>query len=159
MKPLDELSKDPIIDCAGQIMETVNQLARLMRREMRRQRPDDISQSQFRAMRILQHHVGASLSQLAAHIDLTLASTSKLIDVLAKHSLVERCASPLDRRKVELYLTEHGRDTLDQVEAARQRALLKVLQALPAEHLEMVQHSMQIIHTAISECNDSAANK
>lgn len=156
MKPLDELSNTAVIDCANQIMETVNQLTRLMRREMRRHRPDELSSSQFRALRILQRHVGASLSQLAAHLDLTLASTSKLIDVLTKQMLVERRSSPTDRRKLELYLTDHGRDTLDQVAAARQRVVLELLRSLPAEQLALVQQTMLIIQSKLEEQKDSS---
>lgn len=137
-------------------METANLLTRLMRREMRRQRPAEISLPQFRTLRILQRHAGLSLSQLAVRLDLTPASASKLIDVLAKHELVERRCSPTDRRKLELYLTGHGRDTLDQAEAATQRALVEMLQALPEERRAVVLEAMQTLQAVLTEREESA---
>jgi len=155
MKSLEQLSIVSEQDCASQVLETVNLVTRLVRREIRRQRPAEISPSQFRALRILQRHAGLSLSLLAAHMDQTLASASKLIDVLAKHELVERRASPADRRTLALYLTSRGCETLDQAEAATQRVLVALLQAMPAERQEQVRQAMLALQTALSTRDDS----
>ncbi|MHB9110246.1 MAG: MarR family winged helix-turn-helix transcriptional regulator [Armatimonadota bacterium] len=149
MKSLDVISN--IDDHARQVMETTNLLARMMRRELRRRRPEEISQPQFRALRIIKRHAGLSLSHLAMHLDLTLASASKMVDVLVKHDLLERRSSPDDRRKLELYLTPRGLDTFDQAELATQQILVEVLQTLPEERLAVVLEAMQVLNTALTE--------
>jgi len=135
-------------------METANLLARMMRREMRRRRPEEISQPQFRALRIVNRHAGLSLSHLATHLDLTLASASKLIDGLAKHDLIERRPSPTDRRKLELYLTARGSDAFDQAEMATQRALVGLLRDLPEDRRAMVRQAMQTLQAVLTEQNE-----
>jgi len=158
MKVLDDTSNISIDDCARQVMETANLLTRLIRREMRRQRPAEISLPQFRTLRILQRHAGLSLSQLSARLDLTLASASKLIDVLAKHDLVERRSSPSDRRKLELYLTPRGRDTLDRAEMATQHVLVEMLQSLPEERQAIVLQAMQTLQAVLAERDATAGS-
>jgi len=158
MKVLVDTSPISIDDCARQVMETANLLTRLIRREMRRQRPAEISLPQFRTLRILQRHAGLSLSQLAARLDLTLASASKLIDVLAKHDLVERRSSPSDRRKLELYLTPRGRDTLDRAEMATQHVLVEMLQSLPEERQAVVLQAMQTLQAVLAERDATAGS-
>jgi len=153
MKSLDVLSN--IDDDARQVMETTNLLARLMRRELRRRRPEEISQPQFRALRIVKRHAGLSLSHLAMHLDLTLASASKMVDILARHDLVERRSSSTDRRKLELYLTVRGLDTFDQAELASQRILVEILQTLPEERLAVVLEAMQVLNTALTERDET----
>jgi len=151
MKSLAVLSKIDINDCARQVIDTANLLTRLMRREMRRQRPAEVSLPQFRALRILRRHAGLSLSHLAARLDLTPASASKMIDVLAKHNLVERHPSALDRRKLELYLTARGHESLDRAEAATQHVLVEMLQSLPEERRAMVLETMRALQEVLTE--------
>jgi len=140
-------------------METANLLTRLMRREMRRRRPAEVSLPQFRALRILKRHAGLSLSHLAERLDLTPASASKMIDVLAKHDLVERRPSPLDRRKLELYLTAGGRDSLDRAEMATQLVLVELLLSLPEERRTMVRETMQSLQAALMERDATAGSE
>lgn len=149
MKSLDVLSN--VEEHARQVIETTNLLARIMRRELRRRRPEEISQPQFRALRIVKRHAGLSLSHLAMHLELTLASASKMVDVLEKHNLVERRPSPDDRRKLELYLTPRGLDAIDQAERATERILVDILETLPTERLAVVLEAMQVLNTALTE--------
>ena len=149
MKSLDVLSN--IDEQARQVIEATNLLARMLRRELRRRRPEEISQPQFRALRMVKRHAGLSLSHLAMHLELTLASASKMVDVLEKHNLVERRSSPDDRRKLELYLTPRGLDTFDQAERATERILAEILETLPEERLGVVAEAMQVLNAALTE--------
>lgn len=114
---------------------------------------------QFRTLRIVKRHAGLSLSHLARHLDLTLASVSKLIDVLAKHELVERRPSSTDRRKLELYLTTRGTDTLAQAEMATQSTLVEMLQALPEERVVVVLEAMQTLQAVLTEREATAVSE
>lgn len=136
-------------ECAGLVMETVPVLMRTIKREMRQQRPEELSLPQFRTLSLLQRHPGLSLSQLTARLDITLASTSKLIDVLAKHGLVTRETSPTDRRKIVLLLTEHGRATLDAVWLATQARLSEMLAPLCPGDLAAVAQALRALQVAV----------
>lgn len=154
MKPLTDLSILPHDHCARAVLETVPLLMRTIRQEMRQQRPAELSLPQFRTLHILQRHPGSSLSQLAARLDLTLASASKLIDVLVKHDLVFREASQTDRRKIVLLLTEYGSNTLATVEQSTHARLIDVLSALPEDEQQIITHAMHTLQSILEERGD-----
>ncbi len=145
----DPIPTDPIETCAALVMDTVPLLMRTIRHEMRRRRPADISMPQFRALRILQHHPEISLSSMAQHLDLTLATTSKLMDVLEKHELVERIVCPTDRRQIMLSLSAHGAATLDEVRQAAEARLAGLLAHMGDDDRVAVQRAMVALRAAV----------
>lgn len=137
-------------ECAGLVMETVPLLMRTMRREMRQNQPAELSMPQFRTLRILHRHPGMSLSGLAGKLDLTLASASKLIDVLVKHELVQRESSAADRRRIELQLTECGRATLDNAWQKAHARFTEKLTQLSEGDRALVSEAMRALQTILS---------
>lgn len=132
-------------------METVAMVMRAIRREMREHRPAGISIQQFRALGVVHHHPGASLSMTARHLGLTTASASKLIDSLVNLGLVTRHDSAEDRRKVELKLTRAGERAL---EAGRQAALgrlMGILAALHEEDRNAVIRAMHVLRETLAD--------
>ena len=98
------------------VMETIPLFMHAFRQEMRRNRPADMSVPQFRALMIMHHHAGASLTLVADHLGLALPTASKLIDGLVKRQLVARETSTEDRRRATLCLTAEGETTLESVQ-------------------------------------------
>ena len=95
---------------------------------------------EFRALGFINSHAGASLSDVADHIGLTLPSMSKLMDGLVERKLVTREFDSADRRRVMLGLTGRGRAILDAAHAASQTYLAEVLAALsPSERASVAQ--------------------
>ena len=99
-------------DAAQQVMDVVPVVMRTMRAKLRERRAADISVPQFRTMAYINRNNGASLSDLSAHIGLTLPSMSKLVDGLVSRNLISRIGDSQDRRKICLSLTPQGRDEL-----------------------------------------------
>jgi len=136
MKLFDSATSDEVFtdQCAELVMDTMPLLMRTIRRAMFCQRPEELSVPQFRALDHLVRHAGMSLSDLAAHLGLTLPSASKLVDGLVKHDLATRDVSVDDRRKVVLLPTVHGEATLRAVrEATRTRLSARLAAASPEE--------------------------
>ena len=127
------------------VMETVAMVTRAIRREMRRHRPAELSMPQFRALGVVRHHPGASLSVVAGHIGLTTASASKLVDSLVKKGLVIRADSPDDRRKVVLNATEDGQRALEVARAAALGRLAGMLAALDEPDRSAVIRAMDVL--------------
>jgi DNA-binding MarR family transcriptional regulator len=93
-----------------------------------------LSRHQLRALKILRSEPGANLTTLAERMDITLPTASRLCDRLAAAGLLERVLHPHKRREVQLNLTLHGRQVLDEVAEHQSRALAEVLAAMePAE--------------------------
>jgi DNA-binding MarR family transcriptional regulator len=131
--------------CSQQVLEAVPLVMRAIREEMRSHRTPDVSVPQFRALAFLKRHEGASLSDVAEHIGLTLPSMSKMIDGLVARNLVRRETRPDDRRCLTLSLTEAGRAMQDSARAATQSSLAERFAALSPSDLARVSQTMEIL--------------
>lgn len=94
----------------------------------------DLSLSQVRMMMVLAY-VDAELpiSQLAAHLDLTLSSAGRNVERLLQERLVERNEHPHDRRIKLVRLTPDGRDLVSRHFECHRRMLARFTQRLSAE--------------------------
>jgi DNA-binding MarR family transcriptional regulator len=92
----------------------------------------DLSVVQLRALTVL-HELGtANLGQLAEGLDVTVSTTSRLVDRLVAAGLVERRPSPRTRREIELRVSPLGTETLDRYDDLRLEGLRTGLDRLPA---------------------------
>src|SRR5262245_1667093 len=117
-------------ECAREILEVVPLIMRVIRTYMRAHSISELSVTQFRTLAFLNRHPGASLSDVAEQIGLTLPSMSKLIDGLVARQLVLRDVSPADRRCITLALTPLGQTTFQAARQATQVHLGQLLAGL-----------------------------
>ncbi len=132
-------------ECARDVLEVVPLIMRAIRAEMRSHRTPDLSVPQFRTLAYLSRHEGASLSDVAEHIGLTLPSMSKMVDGLVTRQLVTRETSPSDRRRVTLRLTPLGQTTWQSAREATQAHLSQRVAALSAAKRATVVTAMQAL--------------
>jgi DNA-binding MarR family transcriptional regulator len=132
-------------ECAREMLEVVPLVMRAIRSEMRSRRTPDLTVPQFRALFYLNRNEGASLSDLAEHIGLTLPSMSTMIDGLVTRSLMIRQTHASDRRRVTLSLTARGRATLQSMRDSTQAHLAERLAALPSSERAAVVQAMQAL--------------
>jgi len=132
-------------ECARQVLETVPLVMRTVRAEMRRHRAADLSVPQFRTLTFLSRQAGASLSQVAEHIGLTLPSMSSLVEGLVERKLILRNTHSVDRRRVTLTLTARGQSVLEAAHGATQAALAEKLAALAPQDRTIVVQAMQAV--------------
>jgi DNA-binding MarR family transcriptional regulator len=147
----------PVDSCAQEILEVVPLIMRAIRAQMRQHRALDLSVPQFRTLAYLNFYQGASLSDVAEFIGLSLPSMSKLVDGLVVRQLVVREISPHDRRRVTLALTATGREAFQAAREATQAYLARRLAELPAEELALVRQSMQILRPLFTPRPDTNA--
>ena len=88
---------------------------------------------------------GASLSDLANHIGLTLPSMSKLVDGLVTRKLVRRVSHSRDRRRICLSLTPLGRGELKAAYRFTERYLSDQMAGLDEDELRSITHAMQLL--------------
>ena len=122
-----------------------------IRGQLRSHRRADISVPQFRAMAYIDRNAGASLSDLANHIGLTLPSMSKLIDGLVSRRLVTRTAHSTDRRRICLSLTPLGREELKAAHRSTERYLADRMSGLGETELQAVAQAMQVLKSLFAE--------
>jgi DNA-binding MarR family transcriptional regulator len=151
MKPLDNETNFSAEALAAILADTVPLVMRNIRADMRTQPGLDLSVPQFRTLLFLRRHPGASLSEVAEHIGLTLPSISKMVDRLEARDLLARLAAANDRRRVSLELTSLGVSTLKAASDVSRAHLAEQLAALsPDERATIVQamHSLRGIFSS-----------
>jgi MarR family transcriptional regulator for hemolysin len=99
----------------------------------------------FRVLIFLNRNEGASLSDIAEHMGLTLPSMSKMIDGLVARNMVIRQMDPGDRRRVTLAPTALGRTVMQSAYEATAARLAERLAALPASACRTILKAMQIL--------------
>lgn len=108
--------------------------------------PWDINPSQFRALRVLNHHGAIRLSDLSGRLHIAPRSATEVVDALESRGLVERRPDPSDRRATLAELTEHGTTVLGGIRAARGTEAERVFDRLsPADrdHLARILRQLQ----------------
>jgi DNA-binding MarR family transcriptional regulator len=144
-KESDDALTSPDTSCAALLMEVVPLVMRYIRMEMRSRRMRGLSIPQFRTLVFLDRNEGASLSEVANNISLTLPSASKIIDALVTRKLVIRTALPHDRRYSSLKLTKLGRATLMQARHGTEASLAEKIATLSPAQQTMVAETMQAL--------------
>jgi len=81
--------------------------------------PWDITPAHLRALRVLSRHGPLRLSRLSAQLRIAPRSATEVADALESRGLVERQPDSSDRRATLVQLTDHGRDVLAAIRAAR----------------------------------------
>jgi DNA-binding MarR family transcriptional regulator len=133
------------MDCASDLLEVVPMIMRHIRTEMRKSRGTDLTVPQFRTLAYLSAHDGASLSDLADHIGLTLPSASKLVDGLVERRFVQRKMCTDDRRRMTLSLMVDGRTAWSTAYQAAQSYLVDKLSAVSQVDQDTIKHAMDIL--------------
>ena len=141
--------------CAGAVMENGPLIMRTIVGNMRGHAPAGITVPQFRTMIFISRHEGACLSDVTAHSGLTLATMSKVIDVLVKRGLVLREVSPEDRRRITLELTPEGRETLDRARRHTRARLVEMLAILSPAERKAVVRAMECLRRAFGAPRES----
>ncbi|MDR5709690.1 MAG: MarR family transcriptional regulator [Armatimonadota bacterium] len=127
------------------IAETVPEVMRFLRCQMRAAAAEMGSVPQFRTLVFLRHHPGASLADLAEHLGVTPPTASALVERLVQRGLVHRAADPRERRRVVLGLTPAGARLLERAWRATQARLRQKLASLPPTRLEQLREAMHLL--------------
>ena len=130
---------------ARELLDVAPAIVRTIRTEMRAHRLAELSVPQFRTMGFLNRNAGASLSDVAEHIGLTLPTMSKLVDGLVTRRLVTRETYSGDRRRVTLALTARGQSTWQASRDATQAHLAKLLGTLAEDERTTILEAMNIL--------------
>ena len=94
--------------------------------------PWDINPSQFRALRVLNHHGAIRLSDLSGRLHIAPRSATEVVDALESRGLVERRTDPGDRRATLAQLTDDGASVLSAIRAARGTEAERIFNRLSA---------------------------
>lgn len=144
------MESEHVRECAASVLDTTHLIPRVIHGEMRRRGTEMLSMQQFRAMMIVKHHEGTSLSGLAERLGATLPATSKLVDGLVDLDYVARESSRDDRRRLALSVTGAGEDALEAVRMKVLSLLTEKLSTLSAGECAVVMLAMDLLRGALT---------
>jgi DNA-binding MarR family transcriptional regulator len=113
-----------------------------------------VSPSQLRALFVIAGHDGINLNMLASGLGAIPSSASRLCDRLEAAGLLVRALSETDRREVVLRLAPEGVEFLEELRAARRRALARVLIHLETDELDGLVQSLGLLRQAADRAAD-----
>ena len=137
-------------ECAREIIETVPIVMRVIRGKLREHGAVEMSVPHFRTLTFIYNNNGASLSDVAEHIGLSLPAMSTLVDGLVSRGLMVREENRDDRRRMTLSLTRRGRAKLDSAYKATQVQLSKSLRRLSSSDCASTITALRILRNTFS---------
>ena len=144
-------SENLAYDCSAQLLDVVPLIMRRARAEARRRALPGTSIPQARVLHFLGQNPGASLSEVAEFVGLTMPSTSKLVQRLVSQGVVERRDGSDDRRRINLSLTEQGQTALARARLETREQLAHNLQHLSPRELATISDALKVLNRAFSE--------
>jgi DNA-binding MarR family transcriptional regulator len=127
------VSEDPVVDAWRQVAACHAATCAALERELGERHSLGVSDFEVLA-RLLEADCdsfrGIRAQDLADAVHLSQSALSRLVDRLARHGLVQRCACDFDRRGIYVEVTEAGRERYAQA-APTYRAVLS--RTLPAD--------------------------
>jgi DNA-binding MarR family transcriptional regulator len=131
--------------CAAEILDVIPAVMRFIRTDMRSRRAPGLNVPQFRTLMYVHRNQERSLTDVAEHLGLTPASTSTLVDGLARRGLLRREAAASDRRRISLSLSETGHAAMESVRRETRATLAAALSALAAPELRVIAEAMSAL--------------
>jgi DNA-binding MarR family transcriptional regulator len=152
MQHLQSTSNDDTTseECAALLLDVTPLVMRTIRSHLRGQRAADLSVPQFRALGHVQRHAGRSLSDVAEHLGLSLAATSRLVDGLVQHGYLTRSVAASDRRAMQLHVSEQGSAMLDHARQRTQQHLVALLAPLSSDQREQIVDALTTLRTVFA---------
>src|SRR4051812_41690879 len=129
--------------CAGEMLDALPPVMRMVRKFMRSHRQHGLSVPQFRAMAFLRTTPAAKLSAVAEVLGASTPTTSRIVSGLKAKGLVHRAEGSKDRRCIELGLTPRGVAVIDKARRATRAQLAKELGQLSDADRGAILQSMQ----------------
>ncbi|MBO6606080.1 MAG: MarR family transcriptional regulator [Psychroserpens sp.] len=108
-------------------------------------KPHDLSIEQFNVLRILRGQKGnpLNLQDIQERMVNKMSNTTRLIDKLILKDFVKRTECKVNRRKIEVYITNSGLKKLDHLDTIMNQAESNVTKNLSGTELEQLNELLQ----------------
>ena len=125
------------LDLKRQLIAQLIESSRLLRNYIdHRAKTRGTTRAQWIVLFRLRAQEGLSQVDLADVLELQPISLVRLLDRLVEHGLLERRHDPKDRRTNRLFLTERGRELVDDLDGLRDTIATDVMREIPEASIE-----------------------
>jgi DNA-binding MarR family transcriptional regulator len=113
--------------------------------------PDDITLPQFRTLAVLHYGGTRRLADLAEALSVSPSTATRMCDRLVRKGLVSRTRDDLDRREVNLAITNPGRKVVHDVIDRRRDEVRQLLRSVPDGLRPHLVNSLTLLAKAAGE--------
>jgi DNA-binding MarR family transcriptional regulator len=143
------------LDLKRQLVAQLVESSRLLRNYIdHRAKERGTTRAQWIVLFRLRQQEGLSQVDLAEVLELQPISLVRLLDRLVEHDLLERRHNPKDRRANRLFLTEKGRQLVDDLDGLRDAIATDVLESISEEAIKSSLAALREIKDRIKELSD-----
>jgi MarR family transcriptional regulator for hemolysin len=151
------------LDLKRQLVAQLVESSRLLRNYIdHRAKAHGTTRAQWIVLYRLRQQEGLSQVDLADVLELQPISLVRLLDRLVEHGLLERRPDPRDRRANRLFLTNGGRQLVDDLDSLRDAIATDVLGEIPDASIQASLETLRDVKDrlkSLSESPDSVAAK
>ncbi len=133
---------DPVIELAAGVRNVVVRLAYSLRSAATR---DGVTPTRLTALGILERRGPMRPGDLAARLNITAASMSRLTEALEQGGWVERSSDPGDRRACLLNLSGHAQSALDTLRQENAEELAALIRELPEGDRQVLDRALPVL--------------
>jgi DNA-binding MarR family transcriptional regulator len=130
---------------AALLIDTIPLLMRILRTKLREKRIGRLSVAEFRTLAFVNINRGASLSDAAGHIGLSLPAMSRLVDGLVVDHLLTRVTHGEDRRRICLGITPRGARQLAEAYRHAESFFARTLEGLSSEERARLETALRLL--------------
>ena len=133
---------------AAQVMAVLPRVMDAMRLAMRAQLDGPLTVPQFRGLAFVDRQPGASVSELAGFLGVTLGTASAMADRLVRAGYLHSTPSTVDRRRAELTIDAQGKAVLERMRRRTRDDLARALQPHSPAELAALVDGLAVLDTA-----------
>lgn len=112
---------------------------------------EDVTLPQYRTLVVLTYAGPHRLADLAEALGVSPSTATRMCDRLVRKDLITRTRDAVDRREVNLAVTNAGRKVVAEVIARRRSEVNNVLNAIPVASRPQLVESLNLLSTAAGE--------
>ena len=147
------------LDLKRQLVAQLVESSRLLRNYIdHRAKERGTTRAQWIVLFRLRQQEGLSQVDLAEVLELQPISLVRLLDRLVEHGLLERRHDPKDRRTNRLFLTERGRQLVDDLDSLREAIATDVLAKVSEEAIKTSLATLCELKDRIKELSDPSGH-
>jgi DNA-binding MarR family transcriptional regulator len=147
------------LDLKRQLVAQLVESSRLLRNYIdHRAKERGTTRAQWIVLFRLRQQEGLSQVDLAEVLELQPISLVRLLDRLVEHGLLERRHDPKDRRANRLFLTERGRQLVDDLDSLREAIATDVLAKVSEEAIKTSLATLCELKDRIKELSDPSGH-
>ena len=147
---------DPVVELAADLRNVVVRLAYSLRAAAAR---DGVTPTRLSAMGLLERHGPMRPGDLAARLNITAASMSRLTEALEEGGWLQRAPDPDDKRACLLSLSGHGQAALESLRRRNAEELAASLNDLTESDRKAVARALPVLAQVTEHVFDQRARE